>query len=66
MRVPSSMRISISGAWVRRTRPIRLFMLFQPSERLAAEQAVAPVRRLIRKIELRREHPPLRRLHFDV
>jgi hypothetical protein len=41
-------------------------MLFQPSERLAAEQAVAPVRRVIRKIELRREHPPLRRLHFDV
>jgi hypothetical protein len=33
---------------------------------LAAEQAVTPVRRLVRKIELRGEHALLWRLHLDV
>jgi hypothetical protein len=33
---------------------------------LGAEQTIRPVGRLIGKIKLRREHRPLRSLHFDV
>src|SRR5262249_9954323 len=35
-------------------------------QKLAAKEAIAPVHRLVRKIELGREEPLLRRLHLDV
>src|SRR5947207_3061615 len=44
----------------------RVPRLGRSHHQLAAEQAVAPVHRLVREIELGREHALLRRLHLDV
>ena len=53
-----------------RTKSKRAARLFGASAtritKVAAEQAIAPVGRLIGKIELRREHRSFRSLHFNV